>query len=72
MTGPYESYLWVVQVVTAIFAGLTALLQAWSAHRRRMADCERRSFEETVRAKLGLPYDKTKILPPNGERRYEP
>jgi len=53
----HESRMEVAVVILAVFQGLAMLLGVWLAHRRIVADAERRAFEETMLQKFGLEYD---------------
>jgi hypothetical protein len=56
------------QIVLAVINAAQAVAIAWLVNRRSRADAKHDSFEETVRWKLGLPFDKKKIRGPNGKR----
>jgi len=43
-----------IQVVNAVFNGLSILLIAYLAHRRSFADLERHKFERQMRKKLNI------------------
>jgi hypothetical protein len=54
MIGPCMDHIFVAHVVLAIFSGLNILLGAWLAHRRKLADKDRRRFYTQMRVKHGL------------------
>ncbi|HKY46329.1 MAG TPA: hypothetical protein VJM50_24765 [Pyrinomonadaceae bacterium] len=54
---PCETMGSVGHLILAVFNGLTLLLTAFLAHRRKLADTERRAFEEMVLRKLKLSQD---------------
>ena len=51
---PCETLGSVGHLIIAVFTGFGTLLSVWLAHRRKVADQERRRFEEAVAERLQL------------------
>lgn len=52
--GPCTGARFDLQLVTMLSTGLTSILAVWLAHRRSLADAERKQFYRQMRDKHGL------------------